>query len=410
MMAVAPRPIALVMIAACMAIPLELACAAGQPVAGTVGPDTASQRQADHAAEERRLSEALVDEPDNVQLRFQRAQLRSRIGENQAALADYDALIKRFPHDVDYRFGRGNILGRLGRDQEALEDLALAVELAPDYEDVWALRYRLALRQPDNAEQILQLRAQSEARFPLADWWQALPPETPNASRMTLLVGSSIDDLNNGLPGWNEQFAEIGFVADDRWTLSARAARAQRFRASDVAVSVGAELRVDDRWEAGLNVGATPDAEFYARRQLRAHLLRRLPSAWSVDLAYGRREFATATVSLWQLTTEKYFGDYRAAHTLTVARLHGATTSVGHSVSLTRYWSERLSLGIGIAVGDEAEVIAPGQVLETDVSAMTLNGRYRICERLSLSAWLGVQEQGDFYRRQYAGLAVSVGL
>lgn len=368
-------------------------------------------RQApDPAGDEERLSAALSDSPDNVAARFERARLRARNGRPLAALDDYDELINQHPRDVDYRFGRATILGRIGRDLEALDDLELAVELAPDYEDVWALRYRLTLRQPDSAERIAELRALSEQRFPLAEWWRALPPETPTEPRATLLVGSSVDDLNNGLPGWNEQFAELGFALDDRWTVNARVVRGQRFRASDATLSAGAERRIDEHWAAGLSLGVTPDAEFFAKRQLRAHLLRRLPAAWSLDLAYSRREFDAAKVSLWQLTTEKYVGDYRAAHTLTVARLHGATTSIGHSASLTRYWSDRLSLGIGIAVGEEAEVIAPGQILETDVSGVTLNGRYRISDRFSLSAWLGIQEQGDFYRRRYAGLAVSVGL
>jgi hypothetical protein len=43
------------------------------------------------------------------------------------------------------------------------------------------------------------------------------------------------------------------------------------------------------------------------------------------------------------------------------------------------------------------------------VSNLTLTGNEAFSPRLSLGWWLGTHEQGDFYRRDYAGLSVRVG-
>ncbi|MDX1500339.1 MAG: YaiO family outer membrane beta-barrel protein, partial [Woeseiaceae bacterium] len=67
-----------------------------------------------------------------------------------------------------------------------------------------------------------------------------------------------------------------------------------------------------------------------------------------------------------------------------------------------------LGLGVAWTEGREAEAVAAGTVLETDVSGITVTGRHGLGRRWTVDWWLGTQEQGDFYRRRYAGLALAV--
>jgi hypothetical protein len=41
---------------------------------------------------------------------------------------------------------------------------------------------------------------------------------------------------------------------------------------------------------------------------------------------------------------------------------------------------------------------------------VTLTGNETLSQRLSLSWWVGTHEQGDFYRRNHAGLSIRIGL
>lgn len=367
----------------------------------------------DYAAAERMLSERLAADADDIEARYLRARARGFDGRYDAALADYDVLLAQFPDDVDFRFGRAQVLGWSGRDAEALSELEAAAELAPDYEAIWQAWYAVARRQADADDRLASIRSRARARFPDADWWRPTAetaPDQVNDFPMTLTVGGSWQDLDNSLPGWNDQFAEFGWRATSDLTLQAGIARSARFNRSDLGLTAGAEWRFAEGWNAGLHASATSDADFLAGRGYRAHIGRALPAGWGFDLGYNRREFATATVSAWSLMTEKYLGNYRFAYTLGLAHLHSAADSVSHVATVSRYWSKDVSLGLTVATGEEAEVVAPGQVLITDVSGVSVNGRYRLNERVTVTLWAGVHEQGDFYRRRYAGLAFAIGL
>lgn len=357
------------------------------------------------------LDRALQDDPADPTARFQRARVRGFLGDHPGALADYERLLSRFPGNVDYVFGRAQALARLGHDDEALGALEEASRLAPDYEDVWRLRYRVQLRQDDAGTNAAldALRAESRQRFPNASWWRAAETGTvPESREFALTLGATVQSLDRSgasLPGWDDQFAEFAWRRSDVLTLLAGLARANRFNTADTALSVGAEWRINDDWSAGARIGGAADADFLATRELIAHLHRVLPRGWSADLRLHRREFDTATVSAWRATGERYFGDFRAAYALGVAHLHGADDSIGHSASLTWYADDRSSYGVTLSTGEEAEVVGPGQVLVTDVSAAVVTGRHDLGTRYELRWWAGTHEQGDFYRRLYAGMA-----
>ena len=79
-------------------------------------------------------------------------------------------------------------------------------------------------------------------------------------------------------------------------------------------------------------------------------------------------------------------------------------------VQLTWYPSDRRNLGVTLGAGEEIEVIGLDRLLHTSVSNLTLTGTEKLTQRVSLSWWLGTHEQGDFYRRDYAGLSIRIGL
>jgi YaiO family outer membrane protein len=380
---------------------------------GAVLADTPSVEEliarGDHAAARLELSERLRASPEDAEARFSRARVSGFLGDYEAALADYDRLVERDPANVDYVFGRAQALAWLARDQLALAELERAILLAPDYEAVWRLKFAILARLPDTgtAERVEALRHEAARRFPDSGWWQEPAPAPTRA--WTLVAGGAVEDLSNGLPGWNNQFVELQWRQSDAVSYNARFARANRFDVVDTQLGIGAEFRLDERWFAGISVAGGADADFAAARSFAAHLGRQLEAGWVADLRISHREFETATVSSYAIATEKYFGDYRAAYTLSLTHLHGATDSVGHVASLTWYASERNAFGVSLAAGEEAEAIAPGQVLETDVSGVSLTGRHRINDRISISWWAGTHEQGDFYRRDFIGLAASVG-
>jgi YaiO family outer membrane protein len=363
-------------------------------------------RAGDYARARGELERALQANPDDAVLRYELARVLAVAGATEAALAEYEALLTSHPDDADYLLGRAQMLARLGRDDEALAATGRAVALAPDYEDVWRLRMQLAARSADTAL-AGQIEREIAARYPDAAWSRRAP-ETP-VYRRTVSLGWGDERLSGARPGWNQQFTRLDWQtsADGAWF--GEVYRDERFRRSDVSFNAGGSWQALPEWRVGGAFGAARDADFEPTREWSADAQRSWQGGWGTALQYRRREFPTADVSGYTFVGDRYISDYRVAYQVNYSRLHGASSSLGHTIVLGWYPSDSRSLGITVGSGEEIERVELDTLLRTKVTSVTLTGRETITARWSLNWWLGSHEQGDFYRRRYAGLAVRLG-
>lgn len=354
------------------------------------------------------ITDELVATPGDVALRSRRARVHSYLGNDAAALRDLDTLRRDYPHDVDYAFARAQVFARQGRDDEALDDLHQAAMLAPEYEEVWQLRYALLQRHPDEAMQSEReaVLRDAAARFPDAKWWQS--DDVGSAGEWTFVVGAGHEKLNKGLPSWNQQFVQASRDTDDWMRYRLGIARDERFDNADLSLSLGSDIFLASDWSAGLDVTFVDEANFQPDFGYAAYVSRSIQDGWVFTLRYQRREYETATVGSTISTVEKYVGDFRIAYTLGLSHLHGESNFLNHGLTVNWYYSDISSIGLGLNTGEEAESIGPGLVLETEVRGVTLVGRRKISDRLALQWWLGVHDQGEFYRRQYLGMALTI--
>lgn len=352
--------------------------------------------------------ELVAMSPADPAPRFARARLLYRRGDFAGAERDYRHLVAAYPDDVDYHLGLAQTHAATGNDAAALVLLARATELAPDYEAVWQLRHRLLLRspQPGGAAELETLRTAAAARFPASRWWRE--PPAPRHRHWFLQLGFGRDLLSDGQPDWDSRFLRLAYSTPtgDRYALGAT--RSGRFDRSDHDLSLAADWQLGADWRAGIAAHTAPAARFLPERQYSLHAGRDLARGWNVDVSLKRRRYATATADSATVLTEKYFGDFRAAWSVAMTRLDAAGTSTGNTLFLNWYPRPGLGLGVAWTEGREAEAVDTGTVLETDVSGVTLTGRHGLRQRWTIDWWLGTHEQGDFYRRRYAGLALAV--
>lgn len=346
-----------------------------------------------------------IEDPDS---RFERAQQFKMDGDTQAALQELDSLRIEFPGNVDYALARAQLFVQLHRDTEALQELSLATALAPDYEDVWKLRFRVLGRQPGerSTRGYFAIKLEAAERFPNALWWRS--PEDDNTARLTLVVGAGHEALSNNLPSWNSQFSELLIDRSSAESYRFRIARDARFAGADTTLGVGAERRWTSNWSAGIDLNIAGNPNFQPDFGYSGHIGKTLVDGWVVDLRYRQREYPTVTVKSLIGGVEKYIDDFRIAYSLGSSRLSGSSSLINHVVTGNWYYNEYSSIGLAINTGKEAESIGNGQVLETEVRGLSLNGRRNLTDRIGLQWWLGVQDQGDFYRRRFLGMAVSI--
>lgn len=323
---------------------------------------------------------AIAESSEDPAERFERAENLRRNGESEAALREITRLREDYPDNVDYALARALVLSQLQRDDEALAEFDAAIELAPDYRDLHTLRARLLARQPG-----------------VAHSWM-------------LLLGAGYEDLSDGLPSWDNQFAELHFEKDENNRYFVRVARDARYSDADLSLGLGAERKWEPGWFAGVDLGFSGSPRYQPELAYSGHVGKALADGWVADLRYRRRDYDSATVGSFIGTIEKYYGPYRFAYGLNWSRLHGTSNFTNHVFTLNWYYSDRASIGVTLNDGNEAESLGNGQVLETDVRGITLSGRRAINERVAVQWWLGVHEQGDYYRRRFLGMAVSIGI
>ena len=351
---------------------------------------------------------ASVAYADTPAEQFREGQQLMRSGDLDAALEQFERLRKRYPWDADYSLGRAQVLDLQGRDGDALTELEETTRLAPDYEDAWRLRYNILSRQPqaDGGENLQAIREQASRRFPLASWWR----QADDPAQWTVLVGAGRDQLSNDLPSWNNQFAEVLYEKARQYQLGARLGRDERYDEADYSLGLTASRTWASGWLAGASLLLANDAAFQPDMGFGVFAGTPFGDGWVGTVGYRRKEYSTETVGSIAGTLEKYAGNFRFAYTVNSSRLQGASSFMGHTFTTNWYFTDDASVGVTLSTGKEAESLGNGQVLESDVDGMSLTGRYQFNDRYGLQWWLGSHDQGDFYRRQSFGMAVSIKL
>lgn len=351
------------------------------------------------------ISAAPVYAEETPLAQFRQGQKLMRDGDLGAALDQFEQLRAAYPRDADYSLGIAQVLALQGRDDEALSELEDTTRLAPGYEDAWRLRHSILVRSPgaDRLEELQALRQQAARRFPLATWWR----EAEDPAQWTVFVGAGHDDLSEGLPSWNNQFVETLYEKSGRYLLAARLGRDVRYDTADYSLRLAGNRTWSSDWFTGADVILADDAAFQADFGFGISAGRPFGDDWVATIGYRRKEYTAETVGSFAGTLEKYHGNFRFAYTANSSRLHGASSFAGHTLTSNWYFSDNASIGLTISTGKEAESLGNGQVLESDVSGLSLSGRYQLNARYGLQWWLGTHDQGDFYRRQFFGMAVS---
>lgn len=348
--------------------------------------------------------------PEDEAARFMLARVLGWSGDYAAAIAEYDTLISASPDNVDYSFGRAQVLAWAGRDRSALEELGRARVLAPSYEEVWRLELSVLERGTDTAARLRSLREQAALQFPEAGWWRERPRTRSAEASTELRLGTVHEGLSTAAPDWRSFWLQVTRDGGAASTFYGALRREERFGRSDVVVGGGGSWMLLERWSTGFDVDVGSQADFVPRFSVAGWAGRALPSGWETQLRVRQRRYSAAKVTSAAATVGRYFGDFRAAYTFDLSRLRGEAGSATHSVTLNYYHSESTQWDVTVAHGQEAEAVAPGQVLRTDVAGYSVGARHAFSDRWSLSWWVGSHRQGELYRRRYVGLSLAAGL
>jgi YaiO family outer membrane protein len=374
-------------------------------------PAAAGQDEAGDEPGPAELDAAIEKYPDDPALKFRKAQLLRYDAKFGPALRILDELRRQYPDDVDIAYERALALSASGRTPEAIAAVDDAIELAPDYEDLWVLRFRLLDRDDSGVGDatVDRWRTEAERRFPDKTWHQPEPPAEIRPA-WTLSAGAGYDALDNGFGDWNQQYVGLARDVPGRNRHAVQLTRGERAALTDITLGLSADYTLAGDWLVGGYVGLSPDPGFQSEFDIGGHAGRVLPGGWIVDVGLRFRSFPDSDVRSTVASVEKYLGAFRFAYRLSISALSDSPTFTGHGLTVNWYYAESASIGLAVGGGRELESLGAGQLLESDVASLAISGRHRLTDRLTLDWYVGTHDQGDIYRRQFVGLAVSIGL
>lgn len=172
------------------------------------------------------VTEILAQKPDYTDALSLRAQIRLARHDARGAERDFTELAKRDPKDSDALVGLGDAVREQYRDEEALAIYRRAHGLAPDSRDI-------------------------EKRL-----------ELPARPRWRLDLDGNYSRLSRGFDAWREGSAHLGYIIDERTTVTIGSETDYRFRRFNTLI----DGRIDNRWSSSLSsyvrIGGSPNASY----------------------------------------------------------------------------------------------------------------------------------------------------
>jgi YaiO family outer membrane protein len=339
----------------------------------------------------------------------ERAFAHLRAGDFAAAEREFSALLEVDANNVDWLLGRGQALIATGRAAEAVPLLERARERAPDYEDVW--RAELNAREAsDDVAGAAALLEQAARQFPDSDWpalrQRALRERELLQRGTRFSLTSSYEHLSDDKGDWRSLALALDHPlrADLHVLLGLRAE--ERFEVRDEQLAAGIVRRFGSGWVAAVNGSVSPDASVLPQGALEIEIGRPVSAHASLALRARHASYETVDVNMLAASVELGSGDYRVGYSLAATRPTDLDVSLGHSLRLSRDYGEGSNVNLSLAYGDEAETVAPGQVLVTHNKAVALHGLHWRSAAWGLGWELSYHEQGDLYHRLRFGLGL----
>jgi YaiO family outer membrane protein len=332
-----------------------------------------------------------------------------RAGDFAKAEREFSALLEIDADNVDWLLGRGQALTATGRAAEAVPLLERARERAPDYEDVWRaeLNAREASDDVVGAEALLE---QAGRQFPGSQWpalrQQALRERELLQRGTRVSLTSSYEHLSDDKGDWRSLALALDHPlgAQLHGLLELRAE--ERFEERDEQLAAGIVRRFGSGWAAAINASVAPDASVLPQGALEIEIGRPVSAHASVALRARHSSYETMDVNMLAASVEIASGNYRAGYSLVASRPTDLDTSLAHSLRLSRDYGEASHANLSLAYGDEAETVAPGQVLVTHNKSVALHGLHWRSAAWGLGWEISYHEQGDLYHRLRFGVGL----
>ena len=217
-------------------------------------------------------------------------------------------------------------------------------------------------------------------------------------------AGLTHNDLTNGRGTWDSRYLEFEHKFAPRNVIYTNIQDVTRFERHDTQVLLGAYFPLPKSLTLNLEATYSPTAHTLPEGSLMGSLQFPLTSGWFLTGGGRRTEYTNGSSTSEFGVLEWYFGNYRAAYTLTDTQAQ-AENLIGQGISISRYYNETSFITLALGKGREVELDQSQKTL-FDTSGISINGRHWFNPDWALLWALGSAHQGDAFNRTELNLGL----
>ena len=228
----------------------------------------------------------------------------------------------------------------------------------------------------------------------------ATPEKTEIAYR------SARERLSNGTPDWTESVLEVAHEFEKRKLLIGSIGEVHRFGLRDRIATFEAYYPLSERSTGYLMAATSSTHRVLAKDTLQLQLAYTLGDGWGMITGLRRANYNTTSVSVAELTLERYFSSFRAAMSLVPAHSSTAGNASSYRLQFSHYYGDENRVTLMFSNGTEVDrPIEIDLVIAARVRSSVVYGRHWLSKRWAIDYSLGHTAQGTVDRD-----AASIGL
>lgn len=215
------------------------------------------------------------------------------------------------------------------------------------------------------------------------------------------------ESLSNGFANWKSASLSFQHRFSLRKVVYGRYIETERFGKRDRELLLGVYQPLNKDWTLFFEGNVSPTHNVLAKWSAMGQIERTVAKTWIVKAGYRRSVLSTAKANIFRFEGEKYWGNNRAAYTLSINNLENVGTSPSHRIQYSRYYGEQTnSINLSAAFGKELESLGELGVLQSNVKNFTVHGRHWVKRSWALSYGYSVHQQGNVYRRSGGNVGI----
>jgi YaiO family outer membrane protein len=222
-------------------------------------------------------------------------------------------------------------------------------------------------------------------------------------------AGLTFDRLSNQYDSWDSQYVHLFIPYQERGFLNLQIQNLHRFNKTDQSYAMNYAYPFT-YGVFQVEAGFSPTANFTAQTAYGMGWNGFLPNGFGYILNAHQKQFnesyADASLNIYNLGIEKYFGYFRAAYVRTLSSINHQQSEFAQRIQLQWFGQERNRLGITYSRGSEPAIIGLNELSSTPVQLIQIDGLYWVSQRTGITAAIWHAEEGSYYIRNGIQLGV----